>query len=133
MIKISEGVSFPYFSNDIYFIVLFCLVGLLGEILHGIVDVDQFTKKEIRKQQLFAWSISFATISLEIIILSFRLIGNLQSIPFFIIFPILFLPLAIIYITRNEKAFPFGRKSIKEIGILCGNLGVFYLIILMLI
>ncbi|MFX1573374.1 MAG: hypothetical protein ACFFB0_11545 [Promethearchaeota archaeon] len=99
-------------------------VAFTGQMVHEMIDGDSLTKLQPKTSQLVIWIASI--ISIIIAIFSFIITQ------YFIFLPILFFPFGILYIFRKPRTDLLGRSSLKDIGIILGNLMLGYLIILII-
>jgi len=129
MIKINAGdIALNIFPNLGLFEWLILLsitsVAFTGQMLHEMIDGDSLSKLKPRTSQLVIWIASI--ISLIIAIVSFIITQYL------IFLPIIFFPFGIIYIFRKPRNDLLGRTSLKDTGIILGNLMFAYVIILII-
>ena len=99
-------------------------VAYLGQMVHEMIDGDSLSKLKPRTSQVVIWTASI--ISLIIAVISFIITNRL------IFLPILFFPFGILYIFRKPRTSLLGRTSLKDIGIILGNLMLAYMIILII-
>jgi len=129
MIKINAGDIalniFPNLDLSEWLILLsITSVAFTGQMLHEMIDGDSLSKLKPRTSQLVIWIASI--ISLTIAILSFILTQYL------IFLPVVFFPFGIMYIFRKPRNDLLGRTSLKDTGIILGNLMFAYVIILII-
>jgi len=129
MIKINAGdIVFNFFPNlTLYeFLILLSIasVGYTGQMLHELIDGDSLSKLSPRKSQVIIWIASVTSL----VITTVALIVTLK----FIFLPIIFFPFGIIYIFRKPRTDLLGRTSLKDVGIILGNLILVYMIILII-
>ncbi|MFX0001254.1 MAG: UbiA family prenyltransferase [Candidatus Hodarchaeota archaeon] len=129
MIKINAGDVFMNFFpemelNESLILAAITAVAFTGQMVHEMIDGDSLAKLKPRTSQLVIWIA--CAVSLMIVVISF-LITN-----YLIFLPILFFPLGILYIYRKPRTDLLGRTSLKDTGIILGNLMLVYLIILII-
>ena len=129
VIKINAGDTFMYFlpnlSLDEWLILAtIASVAFTGQMLHEMIDGDSLAQLSPKKSQLVIWIASL--ISLAISIISFLFTRLL------IFLPIIFFPIGIMYIFRKPRSNLLGKTSLKDTGIILGNLMFVYVIILTL-
>ncbi|MFW9902187.1 MAG: UbiA family prenyltransferase [Candidatus Thorarchaeota archaeon] len=99
-------------------------VAFTGQMVHEMIDGDSLAKLKPKTSQLVIWIASI--ISLLISVISFIITR------YWIFLPILFFPFGIMYIYRKPRTDLLGRTSLKDTGIILGNLMLVYMIILIL-
>jgi hypothetical protein len=99
-------------------------VAYTGQMVHEMIDGDSLAKLKSRTSQIVIWAASI--VSITICVVSFIVTQSL------IFLPIVFFPLGIMYIFRRPKTTILGRTSLKDIGIILGNLMQAYVVILIL-
>ena len=129
MIKINAGdILLNIFPNlDLFeWLILLSItsVAFTGQMLHEMIDGDSLSKLKPRTSQLVIWIASI--ISLIIAIVSFIITQYL------IFLPVVFFPFGIMYIFRKPRNDLLGRTSLKDTGIILGNLMFTYVIILII-
>jgi len=92
--------------------------------VHEMIDGDSLAKLKPKTSQIVI--LVACIISLGIAIISFIITKYL------IFLPILFFPIGIMYIYRTPRTDLLGRTSLKDIGIILGNLMLAYLVILII-
>ena len=97
-------------------------VAFTGQMVHEMIDGDSLSKLKPRTSQLVICCASI--VSLIITIVSFFITQSL------VFLPILFFPIGILYIFRKSRNDLLGRSSLKDTGIILGNLMLAYIIIL---
>ena len=127
MIKIDAGSTiltyFPELSlNEWLIIISIALVAYTGQMLHEMIDGDSISRLNPRSSQMVIWISSLTSLVMGIFMIIFTQI--------LIFFPIIIFPLGIMYIFRKPRKDLLGRHSLKDIGIIMGNLVLFFLIIL---
>ncbi len=127
MIKINAGDSFMGFLPSLTLdesLILGTIVSVAftGQMVHEMIDGDSLSKLKPRRSQLVIWCASI--VSLIIAIVSFFITRDL------VFLPILFFPIGILYIFRKPRYNLLGRSSLKDTGIILGNLMLVYIIIL---
>jgi hypothetical protein len=116
---------FPYMELDESLILTaITAVAFLGQMVHEMIDGDSLAKLKPKTSQLIIWIVCI--ISLGIAVISFIVTKKL------IFLPILFFPLGIMYIFRKPRTDLLGRRQLKDIGIILGNLMFVYMIILII-
>lgn len=129
MVKINAGDTFlNIFPNMELFesliLAAITTVAFTGQMVHEMIDGDSLAKLKPKTSQLVIWIACI--ISLLIAILSFIITK------YWIFIPIVFFPLGIMYIYRIPRTSLLGRTSLKDIGIILGNLMFIYMIILII-
>ncbi|MFW9876346.1 MAG: UbiA family prenyltransferase [Candidatus Thorarchaeota archaeon] len=99
-------------------------VAFTGQMVHEMIDGDSLAQLKPKASQLVI--LIACIISLLIAIYSFIITKN------WIFIPIIFFPLGIIYIFRKPRNNLLGRTSLKDTGIILGNLMLVYVIILII-
>ncbi|TFF84454.1 MAG: hypothetical protein EU552_00045 [Promethearchaeota archaeon] len=129
MIKINAGDIalnlFPYLTVFEWLILsAIASVAFTGQMLHELIDGDSLSKITPKKAQIVIWIA--CSVSLVIGISSIILTQNL------LFFPIIIFPIGILYIFRKPRNNLLGRTSLKDTGIILGNLIFAYVIILII-
>lgn len=129
MIKINAGsiyISlFPVMSvSEIFIITSIAIVAYTGQMLHELIDGDSLSKLSPKKSQIVIWVVSFISLIIGILMIIIT--------QFYVFFPIIIFPLGIMYIFRKPRKDLRGRYTLKDIGIILGNLVLVYIIILIL-
>ena len=129
MIKINAGDVFmnifPYMElNESLILAAITAVAFAGQMVHEMIDGDSLANLKPKTSRLVI--LIACIISLGITIISFIITKYL------IFLPITFFPLGIMYIYRKPRTNLLGRRSLKDIGIILGNLMLAYLLILIL-
>ena len=129
MIKINAGDTFinflPYMElYESLILAVITAVAFTGQMVHEMIDGDSLAKLKPRTSQLVIWTACI--ISLLLAIISFIITQ------YWIFLPIVFFPLGIMYIYRKPRTNLLGRTSLKDIGIILGNLMLVYIIILII-
>jgi len=129
MIKINAGDIFMGFLPNLtlpesLILVTILSVAFTGQMVHEMIDGDSLSKLKPRKSQLVIW-ISSVT-SLIIAIVSFIITQDL------VFLPILLFPIGILYLFRKPRNNLLGRSSLKDTGIVLGNLMLVYIVILII-
>ena len=127
MIKINAGdIAFNFFPNltlhELLILLSIASVGYTGQMLHELIDGDSLSKLSPRISQLVIWIASVTSLVITVVSLIVT-----QKIIFL---PIIFFPFGILYIFRKPRTDLLGRTSLKDIGIILGNLILVYVIIL---
>ncbi len=99
-------------------------VAFTGQMVHEMIDGDSLSRLKPRTSQLVIWCASI--VSLIIAIVSFFITQEL------VFLPILFFPIGVLYIFRKPRNNLLGRSSLKDTGIILGNLMLAYIIILVM-
>jgi hypothetical protein len=100
-------------------------VALSGNIIHEVIDNDAITKLNNRSQQIIIWVVSLSAISISI----FSIV--LFPLELFLFTPALIIPLGVIYMARSKERLPQNATSIKDIGIITGNLLLAFVVIIL--
>jgi hypothetical protein len=129
MVKINAGDIFMNFfpEMELYeslILATITAIAFTGQMVHEMIDGDSLAKLSPKKSQLVIWVACI--ISLTIAIISFIITKYL------IFLPILFFPLGIMYVFRTPRTNLLGRTSLKDIGIILGNIMLVYLLILII-
>ncbi|MFX0024489.1 MAG: UbiA family prenyltransferase [Candidatus Hermodarchaeota archaeon] len=129
MIKINAGDVFinifPAMElNESLILISIIAVAFTGQMVHEMIDGDSLAKLNPKKSRLVI--LVACIISLAISIISFIITL------YFIFLPIIFFPLGIMYVYRTPRTDLLGRTSLKDIGIILGNLMLIYLLILII-
>jgi len=129
MIKIREGDTLLGFLPSLTLresLILGTIISVAftGQMVHEMIDGDSLSKLKPRTSQLVIWCASI--VSLIIAIVSFSITQILEFLP------MLFFPIGIMYIFRKPRNNLLGRSSLKDTGILLGNLMLAYIIILII-
>ena len=127
MVKINAGdIVLGIFPNFTVFELLILLsvasVGYTGQMLHELIDGDSLSKLSPKASQLAIWIASVISLTIAII--------SLIITQFIIFLPLVFFPFGIMYIFRKPRKDLLGRTSLKDVGIILGNLILVYIIIL---
>ena len=130
MIKINAGDTFmnflPILSLSEWLILgTIASAAFTGQMLHEMIDGDSLAQLSPKNSQLVIWISSI--ISLVIAITSFIFTRLL------IFLPIVFFPIGIMYIFRKPRSNLLGQTSLKDTGIILGNLMFVYIIILTIV
>ena len=99
-------------------------VAFTGQMVHEMIDGDSLSKLKPKTSQLVIWVACI--ISLIIAFVSFIITKYIVFIP------IVFFPIGITYIFRTPRNNLLGRTSLKDTGILLGNLMLAYIIVLII-
>jgi len=128
MIKINAGdtVLFGIFPEITLFewLLLACTASIAytGEMVHEMIDGDSLAKLKPKTAQKIIWIA--AIISMVIGIISLALTG------FIFFFPFVIFPFGIMYIFRRPREDILGWSSLKDVGIILGNLLFVYIVIM---
>jgi 4-hydroxybenzoate polyprenyltransferase len=129
MIKINAGDIFMNFfpelelSESLILASIIC-VAFIGQMTHEMIDGDSLSKLKPTTSQLVIWIACL--VSLFVAIVSFIITKYL------VFLPLVFFPFGIMYIFRNPRNNLLGRTSLKDTGILLGNLMLAYVVILII-
>jgi hypothetical protein len=110
-----------------FFLISASLIALSGNLIHEVIDNDAITKLSSRKQQIILWIISFIAIIFSIISIF------LFTEELVLFSPFLLIPMGVIYMVRSKENLPHGATTIKNIGIIVGNLLLAFISILFFI
>ncbi len=129
MIKINAGdISMNYFPDLTLFELLIILtiasVAFSGQMLHEMIDGDSLSKLSPKTSRLIIWISSIISLTIAIF--------SLVITQYIIFLPVVFFPFGIIYIFRKPRTDLAGRSSLKDVGIILGNLTFVYIIILII-
>jgi len=129
MIKINGGDVFmnvfPNMElNESLILAAITAVAFTGQMVHEMIDGDSLAKLNPKTSRLVIWVACIISLSIAII----SCIITIEII----FLPIVFFPLGIMYIYRKPRTDLMGRTSLKDIGIILGNLMLFYLLILII-
>jgi hypothetical protein len=97
-------------------------VGYTGQMLHELIDGDSLSKLSPRSSQLVIWITCLVSIVITVVALIVT-----QKIIFL---PMIFFPFGILHIFRKPRTDLLGKTSLKDVGIILGNLILVYIIIL---
>ncbi|TFG24875.1 MAG: hypothetical protein EU533_01680 [Promethearchaeota archaeon] len=127
MVKINAGITiltfFPEMSFSEWLIILsIATLAYTGQLLHEMIDGDSVSRLNPRSSQLVIWISSIISLILGIFMIIYT--------QYYIFFPIIIFPMGIMYIFRKPRTDLLGRYSLKDVGIIMGNLVFFYLIVL---
>ncbi|MFX1454037.1 MAG: UbiA family prenyltransferase [Promethearchaeota archaeon] len=127
MIKINAGDLFMGFLPNLTLFESLILASIIsvaftGQMVHEMIDGDSLSKLKPRTSQVVIWIACI--ISIFIAIISFIITRYL------VFLPILLFPIGILYVFREPRNNLLGRTSLKDTGIILGNLMLFYIIIL---
>ena len=130
IIKINAGDSingWPILEYyEWYLLACASAMALAGNLVHEIVDGDAITNYSLNTQK---WILRIvAIVSLIMGVLALILFPDL--VLYF--FPFVLFPVGILYIARSDDSLPHGRTSIKDTGIIAGNMIFAFVIILIL-
>jgi len=128
IIKLNTNITEFFPTLEIYewfFLVSASLVALSGNLIHEVIDNDAITCLKPRYQQLIIWIVSLCAIGVSIISIL------LFTEQLFILTPVLIIPLGVLYMARSKHNLPHNATSIKDIGIIIGNLLLAFIIILL--
>jgi 4-hydroxybenzoate polyprenyltransferase len=129
MVKINAGDTllniFPNMGlKESLILVTITAVAFTGQMVHEMIDGDSLAKLKPKTSQLIIWTACIG--SLFIAIISFFITN------YIIFLPIVFFPLGIMYIYRKPRKDLLGKTSLKDTGIILGNLMLVYMIILII-
>ncbi|MFW9947947.1 MAG: UbiA family prenyltransferase [Candidatus Odinarchaeota archaeon] len=127
MIKINAGdIILNYFPSltlsEWLIIVSVTSAGFVGQMLHEMIDGDALARLKPRSSQIVMWISSLIALTMSIISL---IITN-----YLIFLPIVIFPIGVMYIFRKPRTDLLGKTSLKDTGIILGNLIFLYIIIL---
>ena len=129
MIKINAGDTIINFLpdmtlNESLILATITVISFTAQMLHELIDGDSLAKLKPKTSQVVIWVASI--ISIIIAIISF-------AITTYIIFlPVIFFPLGFLYIFRKPRTDLLGRTSLKDTGIILGNLMLVYLVVMII-
>jgi len=129
MIKINAGDTvLSYFPNlslpEWLIITSVTSAGFVGQMLHEMIDGDALARLKPRSSQIVMWVSS-------IVALGFSLFSLIIT-QLIILLPIIIFPIGVMYIFRKRRNDLLGRTSLKDTGIILGNLILLYIIILII-
>lgn len=129
MIKINAGdIILNYFPNlllsEWLIITSVTSAGFVGQMLHEMIDGDALARLKPKSSQIVMWVSS-------LIALGFSLFSLIIT-QLIILLPIIIFPIGVIYIFRKPRNDILGRTSLKDTGIILGNLILLYIIILII-
>jgi hypothetical protein len=129
MIKINAGYVIlgflPFLSvNEWLILSSVACVAYVGQMVHEMIDGDSLSRLRPKSARFVIWISSIISI---IVSLTALIVTKI-----ILFFPLLIFPIGIIYIFRKPRNDLFGRYSLKDIGIILGNLVLFYLIVLII-
>ncbi len=121
MIKIDAGSTPVMDMMDWVLLITFFAYAITGQLVHEAIDGDAITRFSLETQQKIIWTSSIITIFFGIWATIF-----LQMYYFL---PFVFIPLGTLYTFRKPTK---STKGVKDVGIVLGNIIMFYFIILIL-
>jgi len=125
--EINSIIFFPLLEiYEWFFLISASLIALSGNLIHEVIDKDAITRLKPRIQQIIIWIVSIIAIVfslVSIIIFPEKL---------FLLTSVLIIPLGVLYMARSKQNLPHNASSIKDIGIVVGNLLLVFIIILMM-
>ncbi|MBD3197080.1 MAG: hypothetical protein GF317_18645 [Candidatus Lokiarchaeota archaeon] len=130
IIKINAGDSsnlLPFLNlPEIMLLLSASILALSSNFIHEVIDNDAITKLSPLGQQIILWGSSILGIGLSIV--------SVFMFPeyFIFFFPFMIFPFAVIYMSRSRNRLPHGATTIKDIGIIVGNLSMVFLIVLII-
>ncbi|MFX1405412.1 MAG: hypothetical protein ACFFC9_00625 [Promethearchaeota archaeon] len=129
MIKVNAGdifmVIFPAMGlNEWLIVASITCVAFTGQMVHEMIDGDSLSKLKPRASQVIIWTASVISLIITVI--------SLFITQYIIFIPIIFFPFGIMYIFRKPRNDLLGRSSLKDTGIILGNL-MFAFVIIMII
>lgn len=129
MVKIHAGDTimnvFPNLALSEWLIVgSITAVAYTGQMVHEMIDGDSLSKLSPRASQLVILISSIISLVLAVV--------SLIITRYVLFLPIIIFPIGIIYIFRRPRTNLLGRTSLKDTGIILGNLVMIYLIILII-
>ncbi len=130
IIKINMGDSawgFPIIQDFEWFLLIcFSFMALSANLIHEIIDEEAITRLSTKYQQVILGSVSI----ISIILATIALILFINLVIYF--FPFVLFPIGVLYIARSPKNLPYGRTTVKDVGIVAGNLFLAFILILIL-
>ena len=129
MIKINAGnITLNFFPSLSVFewLILSSIasVAFTGQMLHELIDGDSLSKLTPKKAQIVIWIACVVSLIIGI--------SSIIITQVLLFFPIIIFPIGILYIFRKPRANLLGRTSLKDTGIILGNLIFAYIIILII-
>jgi hypothetical protein len=129
MIKINAGdISYGFLPNlslyELLILLSVAIVAYTGQMVHEMIDGDSLAKLSPKMSQLVIWTACLISLSITIV--------SLIITHYLIFLPIIFFPIGILYIFRIPRINLLGRTSLKDIGIILGNLILIYITILII-
>ena len=116
---------FPNISlNEWLILLMVTSIAITGQMLHEMIDGDSLSKLSPKASRLVIWISSVLSIAITII--------TIIVTGFIIFFPVIVFPVGMLYIFRHPRANLLGRSSLKDVGIILGNLFMIFIIILIL-
>ena len=92
--------------------------------LHELIDGDSLSKLAPKKAQIVIWITCIISLIIGI--------GSILITQDLLFLPIIIFPIGILYIFRKPRDNLLGRTSLKDTGIILGNLVLVYVIILVI-
>ena len=129
MIKINAGETFlnmfPFLSTFEWLVLTaVASVAFTGQMLHELIDGDSLSKLTPRKSQIVIWIASIVSLVIGV--------ASIIITQYLLFLPIIIFPIGILYIFRKPRDDLLGRTSLKDTGIILGNLIFAYIIILII-
>jgi hypothetical protein len=129
MIKINAGNIFMGFFpemsvSEILILTSIAVVAYTGQMLHELIDGDSLSRLSPKMSQIVILGVSCISLILGIFMIIITQI--------YMFFPIIIFPIGIIYIFRKPRTDLRGRYTLKDIGIILGNLVLVYMFILII-
>lgn len=132
IVKINAGDSLnglPIMElHEWFLLALGSVMALAGNLIHEIVDRDAITRYSLKTQQIILWTVSICALGLGAIALLLLTEYTIYFLPFLVF------PLGIMYLGRSQEAIRDhqGKTSLKDTGIIAGNMFFIFVIILIL-
>ena len=133
IIKIHAGDSINnlwpvLYLHEWFLLALGSTMALAGNLIHEMVDKDAITHYSLKIQQLILWGVALTALILGAIALFIFTSYTIYFLPF------LLFPLGIIYLGRSQNAIKShqGKTSLKDVGIIAGNMFFAFFLILIL-
>ncbi|MFW9785110.1 MAG: UbiA family prenyltransferase [Candidatus Heimdallarchaeota archaeon] len=129
MVKINAGDTllsyFPNLSISEWLIIIpVAAAGFVGQMLHEMIDGDALSRLKPRSSQIVMWIASLVTLGISL--------TSIIITQYLFVLPVLIFPFGVLYIFRKPRKDLLGRTSLKDTGIILGNLIFIYILILIL-
>ncbi|MHA1291970.1 MAG: UbiA family prenyltransferase [Promethearchaeota archaeon] len=114
---------------EVFLLICASSMALSGNLIHEIIDKEAITNYSLKSQQIIVWITSICALILGLISLVLFFKYAVYFTPF-----VLF-PLETMYMARSQEKVKSkqGKTSLKDTGIICGNLFFVFMIILVIV
>ncbi|GAB4313108.1 MAG: hypothetical protein Kow0069_14100 [Promethearchaeota archaeon] len=121
MVKVDAGLPSALSGTDWVLLATFFAYAFTGQVVHEVIDGDAITRFSLKAQQRVIWVASVVTIAMGLF--AWWYVGDYYFLPF------VFIPLGTMYTFRRPTR---STKGVKDVGIVLGNLILFYFLVLVL-